>query len=81
MGVPRYRGHEIVRVADFPDNKMVVAKGLATPESNLWVGMNSIADEGLKLAPLQNNSELWFIKMLMKVDVQFGWNTEVVLYA
>ena len=63
-----------------PDNFYFVAKGLPTPESNLWVGMNSTDDAKLELRPVQNNSELWFIKMLMKVDVQIGWNSETVLY-
>lgn len=80
MGRDTFKGKNVVRIADFPDNAFMIAKGMSTPESNLWIGMNSIADEGLKLSPLQNNSEIWFIKMLMKVDVQFGWNEETVLY-
>jgi hypothetical protein len=80
MGKDTFKGKKVVRIADFPDNAYMIAKGMSTPESNLWIGMNSIADEGLKLAPLQANSEIWFIKMLMKVDVQFGWNEETVLY-
>jgi hypothetical protein len=79
-GVPKFKGKEVVRIADFPDNRFFIAKGMATPESNLWVGMNSVADEGLQLSKLQANSSLWFIKMLMKVDVQIGWGVEVVLY-
>jgi hypothetical protein len=79
-GVPMFKGRRVVKIADFPDNVFLIAKGLATKESNLWVGMNSIADEGLQLSKLQNNSELWFVKCLMKVDVQFGWNEETVMY-
>ena len=29
---------------------------------------------------LQANSELWFVKMLMKLDVNFGWDEEIVYY-
>jgi hypothetical protein len=79
-GVMRFNGREIVPIPDFPDDTYIIAKGMASPESNLWVGMNSMSDEGLKLAPLQANSELWFIKMLMKVDVNYGWGAEVVGY-
>jgi hypothetical protein len=32
------------------------------------------------MAKLQANSELFFMKMLMKVDVQIGWGAETVLY-
>jgi hypothetical protein len=76
----RFWGLEVVKIADFPANTYLYAKGMATTESNLWVGMNSVADEGLTLRQLQNNSELYFVKMLMKLDVNFGWDEEVVYY-
>jgi hypothetical protein len=79
-GLRKFKGRTVVPIADFPDNTYVIAKGLATPESNLWVGMNSTDDAKLELRQLQANSELWFIKMLMKVDVQYGWFEEAVLY-
>lgn len=79
-GIPRFKGREIVKINDLPDNFYFIAKGMPTPESNLWVGINSTDDAKLELQRLQNNSELWFIKMLMKVDVQIGWNSETVLY-
>jgi hypothetical protein len=78
--VPEFKGKQIVKIADFPDNCYMMARGTAGTDSNLWVGMNSIADEGLQLQRLQNNSELFFIKMLVKADVQIGWGNEVVLY-
>jgi len=80
LGSDKFIGKQVVKIADFPDDKYVIARGNATPGSNLWVGMNSVADEGLKLAPKQANSELWFIKMLMKADVQIGWGSECVAY-
>lgn len=79
-GVRRFKGREVVPINDLPDNFYFIAKGKSTPESNLWVGMNSVDDAKLELRPLQANSELWFIKLLMKVDVQIGWNSETVLY-
>lgn len=79
-GVRLFKGRKIIALNDFPDNKVFVARGKATPESNLWVGMNSADDATLELNKLQANSELWFIKMLMKVDVQIGWNSETVSY-
>lgn len=80
LGKDTFKGKKVVKIADFPNDCYMIAKGLASPESNLWVGMNSIQDEGLQLARLQANSELFFIKMLVKADVQIGWGTEVVLY-
>lgn len=79
-GVPYFKGRKVEKIADFPDNTFMIAKGTPTMESNLWVGLNSIADEGLQLARLQANSEKYFIKMLMKADVQIGWNNETVYY-
>jgi hypothetical protein len=79
-GVPEFKGRKLEKIADFPDNTYFIAKGLPTMESNLWVGMNSTEDANLKLEKLQANSELYFVKMLMKADVQIGWNLETVYY-
>lgn len=79
-GLDKFKGRQIVKIDNLPDNFYFIAKGMATPESNLWVGMNSVDDAKLELRQLQANSELWFIKMLMKADVQIGWNAETVLY-
>jgi hypothetical protein len=79
-GRDTFYGLPVVKIADMPDNCYLIAKGMATPESNLWLGLNSISDEGLQLEKLQKNSELWFIKMLMKVDFNFGWDEETVFY-
>lgn len=79
-GKKSFKGRTIVVIDDLPDNFYFIAKGNATPSSNLWVGMNSVDDAKLELRQLQANSELWFIKMLMKVDVQIGWNEEAVMY-
>ncbi len=80
IGRDEFYGRKVVKIADMPDNCFFFAKGSATMESNLWVGMNSTQDAQLQLQRLQANSELWFIKMLCKADVQVGWNEETVLY-
>jgi hypothetical protein len=81
QGVARYNGLQVVRVADMPDDTYLMAKGTAGLDSNLWLGLNSSEDENkVELAKLQANSELYFIKILMKVDVQIGFNSETVYY-
>lgn len=75
-----FYGRKVVKIADMPDNCFFFARGSASMESNLWVGMNSTQDAQLQLQRLQANSELWFIKMLCKADTQIGWNEETVLY-
>lgn len=80
-GVPKFKGLDVVKINDLPANFYLFAKGNATPGSNLWIGMNSTDDAKLEMRPVSNPSELWYIKMLMKVDVQFGWNSETALYS
>lgn len=80
-GVDTFRGLKVVRVPDMPDNYYMIAKGSADPSSNLWLGMNSMDDANtLELAKKQANSSLWFLKLVMKADVQIGWNEETVTY-
>ena len=79
-GVGRYKGLEVVKIADFPNDVMFGAKATAGMDSNLWVGLNSTQDASLQIGKFSNYGELYFLKMLMKVDVQIGWCSEVVLY-
>lgn len=80
-GIDMFDGYKVVALPGIPDNTIIAAKGTAGLDSNLWIGMNSTSDDSyLQVAKLQANSELFFIKGLMKTDVQFGWGEEVVLY-
>lgn len=79
-GIPTFKGRKVVKIADMPDNFYIIAKGKADQSSNMWLGLNSTEDAKLTMKPVQNNSELWFIKMNMKADVQFGWPSETILY-
>ena len=80
-GVYQFDGYEVVPLPGIPANVIIAAKGMADMESNLWMGVNSKADETyIQLARLQANSELWFVKALVKADVNFGWGEETVLY-
>jgi hypothetical protein len=75
-----YRGLRVCRIADMPLYKIVIAKGTSGMDSNMWVGMNSTDDASIELNKVQNNGELWFVKVLCKMDVQYGWNSEVINY-
>ncbi len=79
-GVKLFKGKKVIPIADFPADTFIIAKGLPDMGSNLWVGMNSVDDASLQLQKKQANSELYFIKMLMKADVNFGWDEEIVYY-
>ncbi len=80
-GVMLFDGYQVVPLVGVPNNTIIIARGTADLSSNLWMGINSKADENnLKVAQLQANSDLWFIKGKMKADVNFGWGEEVVFY-
>jgi hypothetical protein len=79
-GLLRYSGRLVVPLYGMPDNTILLGKGSATVDSNLWLGMNSTDDAVVEFKQLQANSELWFIKMLMKVDTNYGFGEELALY-
>lgn len=79
-GIKPWKGYEVVPLAGFPDDTILFCEGLPDTSSNLYVGMNSTEDNNLQLMRLQNNSELFFLKGLMKFDVQYGFSNQVFLY-
>jgi|GEM_PF-797637 len=79
-GLNRWKGFDIVALAGMPDNTIVCTESMNTPESNLWFGLNSVSDENFMLARLFPNSELFFFKMLMKLDCNYGRSEKVFIY-
>lgn len=79
-GINTFKGFEIVPLAGFPDNSILFCEGLPDTSSNLYLGMNSTEDNALQMMRLQNNSELFFLKGLMKFDVQYGFSDQIFLY-
>jgi len=75
-----WKGFQVVACAGCPDDTIVFCEALADPTSNLYIGMNSVEDEALQLQKKQANSELFFLKGLLKFDVQYGFSEEVFLY-
>jgi len=80
QGINKFKGYEIVPLAGIPDDTIVFTEALDDTSSNLYVGMNSTEDNNLQLQRLQANSELFFLKGLMKYDVQYGFSEQVFLY-
>jgi hypothetical protein len=79
-GIKPWKGYEVVPIAGFPDDTILFCEGLPDTSSNLYVGMNSTEDNNIQLMRLQNNSELFFLKGLMKFDVQYGFSNQIFLY-
>lgn len=80
QGINKFKGYEIVPLAGMPDDTILFCEGLDDVSSNLYVGMNSTEDNNLQLMRLQNNSELFFLKGLMKFDVQYGFSEQAFLF-
>ncbi len=78
--VMRYKGYEVVACAGIPDNTIIVCVSKPDIDSNAWVGLNSVTDNKLELKRLQNNSELFFVKGLFKMDTQWGFTDQLVIY-
>lgn len=79
-GINKFKGYEIVPLAGFPDNTILFTEAVGDTSSNLYLGMNSTEDNNLQLQRLQNNSELFFLKGLMKFDTQYAFSEETFLY-
>ncbi len=75
-----YKGFDVVALAGMPDNTIVFTEALPGVESNIWFGINSISDENLQMARWMNSSERFFLKMLWKSDVNYGFSNKIFLY-
>lgn len=77
----RFRNIPIVVVNGAPAQTVVAGLFGANIRSNFWVGVDYIDDiDTLQVEKLQANSELYFFKMLMKMDVQIAQPSEIVLH-
>lgn len=79
QGIKPWKGYEIVPIAGVPDDTIIFCEALPDPSSNLYIGMNSMEDNTLEINRVQNNSELYFMKGLMKYDVQYGFSDQIAV--
>lgn len=77
----QFRGYEIETLAGLPENTFYLAIQKPDVDSNTWLGINSTEDNQLQLMRLQNNSELFFVKGLFKMDTQIGFPDQFVIYS
>jgi hypothetical protein len=81
MNPERYKGIRIVVLADWPDDVIVAAVASNGTESNFWAGVSLVDDaDVIKIGLLENAGELYFFKMLMKVDTNIVFGEEIVLW-
>ena len=80
-GNMEFDGRPVVSINGMSPNTLVGCKASLDMSSNLWLGVNEIdEDMYLKMMAIANNSEKWFIKMLYKLDVNYGLPKEIVAH-
>lgn len=76
-----FKGKAIVPVVGVPEHTIVLGVFNRELNSNLWMGVDYSQDyEAIKVEPLQNNSELYFFKMNLKMDVNIVKPKEILVW-
>lgn len=77
----RFKGKEIKVINGVPEQTIALGKFTSGMDSCLWMGVDYATDqESVKVDRLQNNSELYFFQMRMKVDVNIVLPSEIVVW-
>lgn len=77
----RFQGKRIIPMVALPDNTIIMGCFTTGADSNLWMGVDYANDEDvLQIDKLQNNSELYFFKMILKMDVNIVRPSEITAH-
>ena len=77
----RFRGKRVLPLVALPDNTIILGKFTSDIDSNLWAGVDYASDQNvLQVEKLQANSEMWFMKMILKMDVNVVKPGEIVAH-
>ena len=77
----RFRGVTMVPMNGFPANTIVATRCSASRGANMWMGVDYVNDDNvITMDKLQNNSEEYFFKMLMKADTKVVNPSELVFH-
>jgi hypothetical protein len=80
-GINRYKGFDVVAVAGLPNDTIIFTEAIAATDGNLFFGLNSVLDENFQLVRTMAASETFFVKMLMKMDVNYGFGNKLFIYS
>lgn len=81
MNPERYKGIRIVVLPDWPDDVIVATHSSMEMDSNFWAGVSLKNDANVvQIDKVENAGELYFFKMLMKIDTQVVFGEDIVLY-
>lgn len=76
-----FRGKKIIPMTALPENTILMGAFTTGRDSNLWMGVDYANDEDvLVVDKLQSNSELYFFKLLLKMDVNIVKPSEIVAH-
>lgn len=77
----RFKGKRIIPIVGVPEHTILMGEFSTGMDSNLWMGVDYSNDtEVLKVDQLQANSELYFMQMRMKMDVNIVRPAEIVAH-
>lgn len=76
-----FQGKRIIPMVALPDDTIIMGCFTSGVDSNLWMGVDYANDEDvLQIDKLQNNSELYFFKMILKMDVNIVRPSEITAH-
>ena len=77
----RFKGKRIGPIVGVPGETILLGEFTQDMKSNLWMGVDYANDQQVvKIDKLQNNSELYFFQMRMKMDVNIVRPAEIVVW-
>lgn len=79
---PNFAGRAIKYYSGLPANSVLVAKGNTNPvSSNLHIGVNLTNDfDNLLIEKWRPESDIWFLKAALQLDVNYAFGQEIVMY-
>lgn len=77
----RFQGKRIIPMTALPDDTIIMGNFTTGVDSNLWMGIDYANDEDvLQVDKLQADSELYFFKMLLKMDINIVRPSEITAH-
>jgi hypothetical protein len=81
MNPERFKGIQIVALADWPKDVIVAAVTSTNVDSNFWAGVGFADDtQAILIDKVSNAGENYFFKMLLKADTNIVFGEDIVLY-
>jgi hypothetical protein len=79
-GARKYKGYKIEVVAGLPENTFYFCEATTAPTSNLHMPVTETLGMNFNIDRLQNNSDLYFYKGMIKMGVTVAKMNEFVIY-